>query len=174
MTWPSGGWVHGQPSHILSKPQLPLLLFNLPFVILLCVNRSIVCLFVYLVYLFILCLLFVLVCIGFHDLLRVSLQGVDEGPDGLKLISEVIQEKLSITMSVLMGANIANEVADEKFCETTIGEGPLQKERDVLSLNRSPNAHRILTAVDGSVDKRLSYDLCIMAWLLSFCRAGQK
>ncbi|CAB1329401.1 unnamed protein product [Coregonus sp. 'balchen'] len=47
--------------------------------------------------------------------------GVDEGPDGLKLISDVIQEKLGITMSVLMGANIANEVADEKFCETTIG-----------------------------------------------------
>lgn len=52
----------------------------------------------------------------------VCLQGVDEGPDGLKLISDVIQEKLGITMSVLMGANIANEVADEKFCETTIGE----------------------------------------------------
>lgn len=50
------------------------------------------------------------------------LQGVDEGPDGLKLISDVIQEKLGITMSVLMGANIANEVADGKFCETTIGK----------------------------------------------------
>lgn len=49
-------------------------------------------------------------------------QGVDEGPDGLKLISDVIQEKLGLNMSVLMGANIANEVADEKFCETTIGE----------------------------------------------------
>lgn len=52
-------------------------------------------------------------------------QGVDEGPDGLKLISEVIGECLGIPMSVLMGANIANEVADEKFCETTIGENPI-------------------------------------------------
>lgn len=48
-------------------------------------------------------------------------QGVDEGPDGLKLISDIIREKLEIEVSVLMGANIANEVADEKFCETTIG-----------------------------------------------------
>ncbi|KAF7208163.1 glycerol-3-phosphate dehydrogenase [NAD(+)], cytoplasmic [Nothobranchius furzeri] len=49
------------------------------------------------------------------------IKGVDAGPEGLKLISEVIRSKLSITMTVLMGANIANEVADEKFCETTIG-----------------------------------------------------
>ncbi|XP_077460969.1 glycerol-3-phosphate dehydrogenase [NAD(+)], cytoplasmic isoform X2 [Stigmatopora argus] len=56
------------------------------------------------------------------DALGISLiKGVDEGPNGLKLISDVIQEKLGIAMSVLMGANIANEVADEKFCETTIG-----------------------------------------------------
>ncbi|KAI4881355.1 hypothetical protein NFI96_015591 [Prochilodus magdalenae] len=59
-------------------------------------------------------------------------QGVDEGPDGLKLISDVIKEKLGITMTVLMGANLANEVAQEKFCETTIGckskeHGPLLK-----------------------------------------------
>ncbi|XP_012681963.2 glycerol-3-phosphate dehydrogenase 1a [Clupea harengus] len=68
------------------------------------------------------------------DALGLSLiKGVDEGPDGLKLISDVIQEKLGITVSVLMGANIANEVADEKFCETTIGsknktDGALLKE----------------------------------------------
>lgn len=49
---------------------------------------------------------------------------MDEGPNGLKLISEVIGERLGIPMSVLMGANIANEVAEEKFCETTIGESP--------------------------------------------------
>lgn len=48
-------------------------------------------------------------------------QGVDASPGGLRLISEVIRGKLGITMTVLMGANIANEVADEKFCETTIG-----------------------------------------------------
>ncbi|KAL7837632.1 hypothetical protein SRHO_G00273430 [Serrasalmus rhombeus] len=60
------------------------------------------------------------------------IKGVDEGPDGLKLISDVIKEKLGITMTVLMGANLANEVAQEKFCETTIGckskdHGPLLK-----------------------------------------------
>ncbi|XP_006004372.1 glycerol-3-phosphate dehydrogenase [NAD(+)], cytoplasmic [Latimeria chalumnae] len=49
------------------------------------------------------------------------IKGVDEGPDGLKLVSDIIREKLNIEVSVLMGANIANEVADEKFCETTIG-----------------------------------------------------
>ncbi|XP_071371444.1 glycerol-3-phosphate dehydrogenase [NAD(+)], cytoplasmic-like isoform X2 [Centroberyx affinis] len=49
------------------------------------------------------------------------IKGVDEGPEGLKLISDIIREKLEIEVSVLMGANIANEVADEKFCETTIG-----------------------------------------------------
>lgn len=49
------------------------------------------------------------------------IKGIDEGPEGLKLISDVIREKLEIEVSVLMGANIASEVADEKFCETTIG-----------------------------------------------------
>ncbi|KAF3856612.1 hypothetical protein F7725_017335 [Dissostichus mawsoni] len=43
------------------------------------------------------------------------------------------QRKLDITTTVLMGANIANEVAEEKFCETTIGckdkaHGPMLKE----------------------------------------------
>ncbi|XP_037346575.2 glycerol-3-phosphate dehydrogenase [NAD(+)], cytoplasmic-like isoform X2 [Pungitius pungitius] len=66
------------------------------------------------------------------------IKGVDASPEGLKLISAVIREKLGITVTVLMGANIANEVAEEKFCETTIGckdkaLGPMLK--DLMQTN---------------------------------------
>ncbi|KAI9590807.1 NAD-dependent glycerol-3-phosphate dehydrogenase C-terminus-domain-containing protein [Syncephalis fuscata] len=49
------------------------------------------------------------------------IKGVDVKGVGLSLISDVIAESLSIDVSVLMGANIANEVAQDKFCETTVG-----------------------------------------------------
>uniref|UniRef100_A0A6F9DET1 Glycerol-3-phosphate dehydrogenase [NAD(+)] n=1 Tax=Phallusia mammillata TaxID=59560 RepID=A0A6F9DET1_9ASCI len=56
------------------------------------------------------------------DAIGISLiKGMDHTKEGLQLISDVIKNILSIDVSVLMGANIASEVADEKFCETTIG-----------------------------------------------------
>nr|XP_005892080.1 PREDICTED: glycerol-3-phosphate dehydrogenase [NAD(+)], cytoplasmic isoform X2 [Bos mutus] len=74
------------------------------------------------------------------DTIGVSLiKGVDEGPKGLKLISEVIGERLGIPMSVLMGANIANEVADEKFCETTIGSKNQAHGQLLKELMQTPN-----------------------------------
>ncbi|KYN11928.1 Glycerol-3-phosphate dehydrogenase [NAD+], cytoplasmic [Trachymyrmex cornetzi] len=46
--------------------------------------------------------------------------GRDEG-NSIELISKIIEKHLRIQCNVLMGANLANEVAEEKFCETTIG-----------------------------------------------------
>ncbi|KAJ3261738.1 hypothetical protein HK103_004689 [Boothiomyces macroporosus] len=49
------------------------------------------------------------------------IKGVDVGNEGLQLISDVIADHLSIDVSVLMGANIAQGVAMDEFCESTIG-----------------------------------------------------
>ncbi|CAB1103223.1 unnamed protein product [Ectocarpus sp. CCAP 1310/34] len=51
------------------------------------------------------------------------IKGVDKGPDGLKLISDHIREGLcgAVPVSVLMGANVANEVARDELCESTLG-----------------------------------------------------
>lgn len=50
------------------------------------------------------------------------IKGFGEGPDGkFILISNQIQDLLKIECAVLMGANLAIEVARNCFCETTIG-----------------------------------------------------
>ncbi|XP_041371831.1 glycerol-3-phosphate dehydrogenase [NAD(+)], cytoplasmic-like isoform X2 [Gigantopelta aegis] len=40
---------------------------------------------------------------------------------GIELISHQIKDELKLECAVLMGANLATEVASEQFCETTIG-----------------------------------------------------
>ena len=47
--------------------------------------------------------------------------GVDIAKDGLKLCSETIAEIVGHKVSVIMGANVANEVARGDFCEATVG-----------------------------------------------------
>ena len=49
------------------------------------------------------------------------IKGLDVDAMGLHLISKYISDTLSLDVSVLMGANIANEVALDKFCESTLG-----------------------------------------------------
>lgn len=64
----------------------------------------------------------------FHDViyfdiyLYLNLKGFDvaEG-GGIELISSIVTNTLSIPCNVLMGANLAGEIADGKFSETTIG-----------------------------------------------------
>ena len=49
------------------------------------------------------------------------IKGINITDSGLGLISDEIREALGIDVSVLMGANIANEVARDQFCESTVG-----------------------------------------------------
>jgi len=67
---------------------------------------------------------------------------------GVKLISEVIETEMGIPVSVLMGANLANEVADEKFCETTIGATDKAVGEDFKLLFQTPNFR--VTVVDDT------------------------
>ncbi|KAG7255663.1 hypothetical protein CRUP_007775 [Coryphaenoides rupestris] len=76
------------------------------------------------------------------------IKGIEAGPQGLTLISDIIGEKMGIDVSVLMGANIANEVAAEKFCETTIGSKVLENGLLFKELLQTPNFR--VTVVEDS------------------------
>uniref|UniRef100_A0A8C6CP46 Glycerol-3-phosphate dehydrogenase [NAD(+)] n=1 Tax=Moschus moschiferus TaxID=68415 RepID=A0A8C6CP46_MOSMO len=78
------------------------------------------------------------------------IKGIDEGPQGLKLISDIIREKMDIDVSVLMGANTANEVAAEKFCETTIGSKVMEHGLLFKELLQTPNFRiRVVAEADA-------------------------
>ena len=50
-----------------------------------------------------------------------TLNCIDFDENGLVLISDLIRNDVGIDTSILMGANVANEMASDAFCETTIG-----------------------------------------------------
>ncbi|KAA3678933.1 glycerol-3-phosphate dehydrogenase (NAD+) [Paragonimus westermani] len=43
------------------------------------------------------------------------------GENGIRLLTDMIREELSVPCAVMMGANLASEVSQEYFCEATIG-----------------------------------------------------
>lgn len=56
------------------------------------------------------------------DSIAISLiKGIDFDDNGVILMTDIIKNELDIDVSVLSGANIANEIAAGKFCESTIG-----------------------------------------------------
>lgn len=67
------------------------------------------------------------------------IKGVAVSKHGVELFADVIEEKLGIYCGALSGANIANEVAQEKFCETTIAFNPRPLEPSAQTEGKTPN-----------------------------------
>ncbi|KAF7118548.1 hypothetical protein CNMCM5793_008078 [Aspergillus hiratsukae] len=71
------------------------------------------------------------------------IKGVDVTEEGVSLFSETIGKTLGIYCGALSGANIANEVAQEKWCESSIAYDPPHMDSQAPSPNRSPSASTV-------------------------------
>jgi len=87
---------------------------------------------------------------------------------GIKLISDVISEEMGIPVSVLMGANLANEVADDKFCETTIGAKDPEVGKDLKLLFQTDN-FRVTVVSDWQIVEICGALKNIVACAAGFC-----
>ncbi|KAM0741631.1 hypothetical protein ACQRIT_004488 [Beauveria bassiana] len=74
------------------------------------------------------------------------IKGVNVSADGVSLFSEWIGEDLDIYVGALSGANIANEIAAEKWSETTIAYDP-----PTMDNSRAPTPRSASPAI-GTVD----------------------
>lgn len=67
------------------------------------------------------------------------IKGIDFDDEGVVLMSAVIERELGIPISVLSGANIANEIAAGQFCESTIGFTSKEAGATFFELFNAPN-----------------------------------
>ncbi len=81
------------------------------------------------------------------------IKGVNVTPTELSLFSEWIGEGLGIYVGALSGANIATEIAEEKWCETTIAyDPPVIDSRVATPTGPSPSTSTVnltITPADG-------------------------
>lgn len=85
------------------------------------------------------------------------IKGVSVSSEDIKLFSESIGEKLEIYCGALSGANIANEVALEKFSETTIAYDPppMDSRNPTPKEGRTPQASQLdLTQITEHKDTK--------------------
>merc|ERR1711936_1163576 len=87
---------------------------------------------------------------------------------GIKLISDLISEEMNIPVSVLMGANLANKVADEKFCKTTIGAKDPEVGSDLKLLFQTEN-FRVSVVSDTQIVEICGALKNIVACAAGFC-----
>ncbi len=71
------------------------------------------------------------------------IKGVEVKDGKISIFADVIQEALGISCSALSGANIANEVAQDKFSETTIGHRADDKGGRMQSCSSSSSILRL-------------------------------
>jgi glycerol-3-phosphate dehydrogenase (NAD+) len=69
------------------------------------------------------------------------IKGVDVSEGKISLFSETIGQKLGIYCGALSGANIANEVALEKFSETTVAYDPPPMDSSRTATPKGPSPH---------------------------------
>jgi len=82
------------------------------------------------------------------------IKGLDISDKGLDLISNLIRNELDIPCAVLMGANIAPEVARENYCEATIGCKDLEMGKLLKSVFQTPYFRIVV------VDDEETVELC--------------
>lgn len=87
---------------------------------------------------------------------------------GVQLISQIIENEMKVPVSVLMGANLANEVADEKFCETTIGATDNEVGEDFKQLFQTEN-FRVSVVGDKEIVEICGALKNIVACAAGFC-----
>jgi len=87
---------------------------------------------------------------------------------GVELISQLIRDTMNIPCGVLMGANLANEVADEKFCETTIGITNEEAGQDFKLLFQTEN-FRVTVVKDTNIVEICGALKNIVACAAGFC-----
>lgn len=85
---------------------------------------------------------------------------------GVSLLTNLIKEQLEIQTAVLMGANLANGVAAEDYCESTIGCSDLEVGFMLKNLFQSPN-FRISVTQDAS-----TVEICGALKNIVACGAG--
>lgn len=83
------------------------------------------------------------------------IKGLEVSGNGVQLITELIGKKLNIYCGALSGANIASEIAEEKYSETTIAYDPPPLDSRAPTPQGSPGSSQVdLIAPNGQPGER--------------------